>query len=101
MNTNMIENYSVDTKEKLAAGKHHLIITTKIEKPFAPASVTINIDGKDAAACTVNRTVPAAFSANESFDVGRDLGAPVSLRYAKKAPFIFNGKISKVKVDLL
>ena len=100
-NMMLIENYSVDTKEKLAPGKHHIIITTKIEKPFAPANVTINIDGKNETSCIVKRTVPAAFSANESFDVGRDIGAPVSLRYAKKAPFKFSGTISKVKVDLL
>lgn len=100
-NMMLIENYSVDTKEKLAPGKHHIIITTKIEKAFAPAAVTINIDGKDVATCDVKRTVPAAFSANESFDVGVDLGAPVSLRYAQRAPFKFTGKISKVKVDLL
>ena len=100
-NMMLIENYAVDTKEKLAPGKHHIIITTTIAKPFAPAVVKINIDGKDVANCDVKRTVPAAFSANESFDVGRDLGAPVSLKYAKRAPFKFSGTISKVKVDLL
>jgi arylsulfatase len=45
--------------------------------------------------------VPAAFSANETFDVGTDLGSPVSLRYHKKAPFEYKGKIDKVKVELL
>jgi arylsulfatase len=45
--------------------------------------------------------VPAAFSATETFDVGIDMGSPVSLKYHNKAPFSFNGKINRVKVDLL
>jgi hypothetical protein len=60
-----------------------------------------NVDGKQVATGEVKRTVPAAFTASETFDVGTDLGSPVSLRYHKKAPFKFNGKIKTVKVDLL
>lgn len=59
-----------------------------------------DVDGVEVAKGTVKRTVPAAFSASESFDVGLDMGAPVSLRYHEKAPFKFNGKIYTVKVDL-
>ena len=46
----------------------------------------------------VKRTVPAAFTASESFDVGVDLGSPVSLDYFDRRPFRFNGKIEKVEV---
>ena len=99
-NMMIIERYTVETKEKLAPGKHQIEITTLISKPFGPADVAIKIDGKEAAKLVVERTVPAAFSASESFDVGVDLGSAVSLRYHKKAPFAFNGKISSVKVDL-
>ncbi len=49
---------------------------------------------------TVVRAVPGAFSANETFDVGTDLGSPVSLDYFDRAPFPFNGKIEKVDVEL-
>jgi arylsulfatase len=78
-----------------------VVIETRLEKPGAPASVTISVDGKTVATCDVKRTVPAAFSATETFDVGADMGSPVSLKYAKQAPFNFNGKIQTVKVDLL
>ena len=44
----------------------------------------------------VNRTVPGAFTASEKFDVGVDLGSPVSLDYATKAPFPFGGTIRQV-----
>ena len=56
--------------------------------------------GKDVARTTVRRTVPAAFSATETFDVGEDLGSPVSLDYFDRSPFQFDGNITKVDVHL-
>ena len=44
------------------------------------------------------RTVPAAFTATESFDVGVDLGSPVSRAYAERRPFAFDGSIGQVEV---
>ena len=44
----------------------------------------------------VERSVPAGFSASETFDIGIDLGSPVSLDYHERAPFAFNGKIHKI-----
>jgi arylsulfatase len=96
----LIENYSVTT-DKIAPGKHQIEIVTNLEKPGSPATVSISVDGKQAAVCKVGRTVPAAFSATETFDVGADMGSPVSLKYHTKAPFPYTGKINNVKVDLL
>ena len=48
----------------------------------------------------MKRTVPAAFTASESFDVGVDLGSPVSLDYFDRRPFRFNGTITSVDVEL-
>jgi hypothetical protein len=96
----LIENYSITTP-KIAPGRHSIEVITKMAKPGAPATVTISVDGKETAVCQVGRTVPAAFSASETFDVGADMGSPVSLKYHKKAPFEYNGKINSVKVDLL
>jgi arylsulfatase A-like enzyme len=95
----LIENYNVSTPA-IPAGKHQVVIETKLERPGAPATVTISVDGKQVASCDVKRTVPAAFSATETFDVGIDMGSPVSLKYAKQAPFAFNGKINSLKVNL-
>ena len=100
-NMMIIERYTVETSSKLAPGKHQVEIVSTIAKPGAPASVVISVDGKETARGEVKRTVPAAFTASETFDVGIDLGSPVSLRYHKKAPFKFNGKIKSVKVELL
>jgi arylsulfatase A-like enzyme len=97
----IIERYSVEGKEKLVPGKHIVEVVTTIAKPGASAKITIQVDGKPYASGEVARTVPAAFTASETFDVGCDLGGTVSMRYMKKAPFKFNGKIKTVKVDLL
>ncbi len=97
----IIEKYTVEAKEKLTPGKHQIEVITTIAKPAAPATIVINVDGKQVATGEVKRTVPAAFTASETFDVGIDLGGTVSLRYHEKAPYKFNGKISRVQVDLL
>jgi len=46
-------------------------------------------------------TVPAAFAASETFDVGIDLGSPASPGYFDRRPFRFIGKIETVRVKLL
>ena len=58
------------------------------------------MDGKEVARTTVKRTVAGAFTASETFDVGVDLGSPVSLDYFDRRPFRFSGKIEKVTVEL-
>jgi arylsulfatase len=55
---------------------------------------------EDAARTTVKRTVPGAFRASETFEVGVDLGSPVSLDYFDRRPFAFDGKITTVEVEL-
>ena len=67
---------------------------------MSPADVTITVDGKEVAKVTVGRTVPAAFTASETFDVGVDLGSPVSLAYDDRRPFKYDGKIDSVHVEL-
>ena len=60
----------------------------------------LRVDGQEVAHTTVKRTVPAAFTASETFDVGVDLGSPVSIAYFDRRPFAFTGKIEKVEVEL-
>jgi arylsulfatase len=94
------ERYTARSGEKLAPGKHRIEVDTTLAKPGAPAEVVIKVDGKKAARTTVKRTVPAAFTASETFDVGVDLGSPVSLDYFDRRPFAFTGEIKKVLVEL-
>jgi len=71
-------------------------IEFEMRTPFeraAPAEVTFWINGKKAATGTVERTVPATFTAAETFDVGLDTASPVADDYFDQAPFAFNGVI--------
>ena len=99
-NMMIIERYTARTQEKLAPGKHRIEVDTTIPKPGAPADVVLAVDGKEVGRTTVQRTVPAAFTASETFDVGVDLGSPVSMEYFDKRPFRFDGEIERVTVSL-
>jgi arylsulfatase A-like enzyme len=95
-----IERYTARSKDKLAAGKRRIEVDTTIPRPGGPADVVLKVDGAEVGRVAVKRTVPAAFTASESFDVGVDLGSPVSLGYFDRRPFKFDGKIEKVEVRL-
>jgi arylsulfatase A-like enzyme len=99
-NMMIIERYVARSKDKLVPGDRRIEVDTTIAKPGAPAEVLLTVDGREVARTTVKRTVPAAFTASETFDVGVDLGSPVSLDYFDRRPFPFNGKIIAVKVQL-
>jgi arylsulfatase len=99
-NMMIIERYTARTQEKLAPGKHRIEVDTTIAKPGAPAEVVLTVDGNEVGRTTVQRTVPAAFTASETFDVGVDLGSPVSLDYFDRRPFRFDGEIERVTVSL-
>ena len=101
-NMMIIERYTARSASKLAPGKRRIEVTTQLEspKPLSAADVVLKVDGQEVARTTVKRTVPAAFSASETFDVGVDLGSTVSLDYSDRRPFKFDGKIEKVEVKL-
>ncbi len=62
--------------------------------------VILSVDGEEVTRIDVGRTVPAAFTATETFDVGVDLGSPVSMVYFDRRPFAFDGKIESLRVEL-
>ncbi|MCX7547750.1 arylsulfatase [Xanthomarina sp. F1114] len=99
-NMELIENYKAKSSSPIAAGKHKVTIETKIEGPGKAGTVSISVDGKEVATTNLKRTVAVAFTATETFDVGVDLGSPVSYHYFDKRPFEFNGIINTVHVKL-
>ena len=99
-NMMIIERYGVATVDKLTPGRHRIEVDTTIAKPGAPAQIVLSVDGREVTRTTVARTVPAAFTASESFDVGVDLGSPVSLDDFERRPFAFDGTIDSVRVSL-
>ncbi len=96
----IIERTIARSEAKLAPGKHKIEVSETVAQPGAPADVVLKVDDQEVARTTVKRTVPGAFTASETFDVGVDLGSPVSLEYFDRAPFKFDGKIEKVAVEL-
>jgi arylsulfatase len=82
---------------KLPAGDVAIVfeMRTPLERA-APADVTFWINGKEAAKGKVQRTIPAVFTASETFDVGMDTSSPVADDYFDKAPFKFEGTLKKL-----
>lgn len=101
-NLMIIDRSIAKSAEKIAAGKYTIFVHTalKAAKPGAPANIVLTVDGKEVARTTAKMTVPAAFTASESFDIGTDLGTTVSRDYYERRPFKFDGKIKKVIVEL-
>lgn len=100
-NMMIIERY-IARSAPIPAGKHRIEVTTKLHSamPLSAADVLVKVDGNEVARTTVARTVPGAFSASETFDVGVDLGSTVSPDYMERRPFRFDGKVTSVKVVL-
>jgi hypothetical protein len=96
----IIERTTAKSDGKLGVGKHKIEVSETIPKPGAAAEVVLKVDGKEVAKTTVKRTVPGAFTASETLDIGVDLGSPVSLEYFDRAPFKFDGKIERATVEL-
>ncbi len=101
-NMMIIERYVARSASRIPAGKRRIEVTTTLAsaEPLAAAEIVLKVDGSEVARTTVKRTVPAAFSASETFDVGVDLGSTVSLDYFDRKPFKFDGRIDKVAVKL-
>lgn len=99
-NMMIIEQYEARSAQPLAAGKHQIVVETAIAGPGKAGTVVLKVDGAEVGRAALQRTVPAAFTASESFDVGVDLGSTVSNDYFDRRPFEFDGKIGTVKVEL-
>ena len=62
-------------------------------------AVTLYIDGKAVGQGRVERTVPMAYSADETCDVGKESGSPVSPDYGPSGNE-FSGEVNWVQFDL-
>ena len=101
-NLMIIEQFTTKSKAPLAPGNHKIEVHTVIKdnKPGASGTVTLIVDGEVIGTAVLERSVPLLFTASETFDVGTDLGSPVSLNYDDRRPFAFEGKIRSVDVKL-
>ncbi|WP_228527721.1 arylsulfatase [Pararhodonellum marinum] len=60
--------------------------------------LTLYVNGKEYLSGHIPILATVGFTANDCFDIGEDLGSPVSDAYFKNAPFKFNGKVNKLEV---
>jgi len=63
------------------------------------ATIVLYVDGKKVGEGRVERTTALFFSMDETLEVGRDLGEPVSPDYGPRGNE-FNGKVSWVQIDI-
>lgn len=93
-----IERTTVAASTPMPDGEHEAVIELVMETTRfqGPAELTVHLDGELVGRARVERTVPAMFSFSDTFDVGMDLGSPVSLAYAQRKPFAFTGTIDTV-----
>jgi arylsulfatase len=101
-NMMMIERYQARSAGLIAPGRHSITVETTLEsfRQMSAAAVVLKVDSEEVAKVVVARTVPAAFSASETFGVGIDLGSPVSPDYFDRRPFRFEGTIDRVDVEV-
>ena len=98
----IVDRYQARSASPIPAGPHVITVSTRFDSPapMSPAMVTLTVDGTEVASVAVARTVPAAFTASETFGVGVDLGSPVSPDYVDRRPFRFTGTIDYVDVEV-
>ncbi len=97
-----IARTKIKTKDKLAAGKAKIEVESKLAGPIGgPMNVTMKVNGQVVAQGQVPAAMSLHFTSNDTFDIGSDVGSPVSLDYFDKAPFAFNGTIGTTKISYL
>jgi len=102
-NAMTLNRFKVNSGGKIPTGdvKIEVIVKAQEKKPLAPSKITLLVDGKEVGSVMAETTVPAIFTASETFDVGMDTGSGVAVEYHDKVPFKFNGKIKKINVKYI
>jgi len=98
-----LDRFKIASDAPLPKGKAKIEVEVKFDKMEreSPATVTFKVNETEVGQGRIGRSVPATFTASETFDVGMDLGSPVSLDYHDRAPFAFNGTIEKIHIRYL
>lgn len=100
-NSLSVKRKQIRPEKPLKLGKNSILVQTRFltNKRGGPIEVTLSIEGNEVAKGTVELSIPSAFTASETFDIGTDLGSPVSLSYYDNAPNeLMNARINEVFV---
>ena len=97
-----LQRTSVASSKPLAPGKHTIRYTFAYDGggPAKGGTGTLLVDGEKVAEGRIAVTQPGIFSADETADVGIDLGTPVVEAIGSEAKSRFTGRIPKVTIDV-
>lgn len=97
-----LERTSIASTQKLAPGKHTVVFDFAYDGggPGKGGQGTLLVDGQKVAEGRIERTQPGIFSADETADVGIDLGTPVVEAIGAEAKSRFSGHIPKLTVEV-
>lgn len=102
-NAMTLNRYKISSKSSIQTGKVNIEVETQYDSKerMAPATLTLKVNGEIVGQGRIEKSVPNGHSSSDTFDIGMDLGSPVSLDYFDRAPFKFNGKIEKVHIKYI
>ncbi len=91
----------VEAEQPLPAGHHQVRMEFKYDGGGLAkgGGITLYVDGKPVGQGRVEQTVPMAYSADETCDVGKEGGSPVSPDYGPSGNE-FTGEVNWVQIDL-
>jgi arylsulfatase len=93
--------FFAESTQAIPAGKHQVRVEFKYDGGGLAKGGTLSlyVDGKKDGEGRIDMTVPLAFSADETCDVGKEGGSPVSPDYGVKGNE-FSGEVNSVQIDL-
>ena len=96
-----INRFFAEGKQPIPAGKHQVRMEFKYDGGGLAkgGNVVLFVDGKKDGEGRVDTTVPMLFSADETCDVGKETGSPVSPDYGPTGNE-FSGEVNWVQIDV-
>jgi arylsulfatase len=96
-----IHLYMIEGATPIPQGTHEVRMEFKYDGggPGKGGTASLFVDGEKAGEGRIEQTVPVAFSIDETCDIGRDTGAPVSPDYRSHRNS-FGGEVNWVHIDL-
>jgi arylsulfatase len=95
-----VEKYVIEGKHRLTPGTHALRLDFDYDGggPGKGGLASLYLDNEKIGEGRVEKTAPIAFSIDETLDIGRESGSPVSPDYGSRDN-AFNGEVSWISID--
>jgi arylsulfatase len=96
-----VDHYLVEGTKEIPSGTHEVRMEFAYDGGGTGKGGTASLllDGEKIGEGRVERTVPIGFSTDETFDIGRESGSPVSPEYSPRDNH-FSGEVNWVEIDI-